>query len=171
MSNSLVTQVEQCNKDAVYAVGDRAIKEGTVLSYDEAYKFPAFQRGVNVNHFVVEIFKRSKVISASSLNIPYGMYSQADDPEVWHFSWGLDFPGQEVSTRSCLYTINPDGLAKCREYPKEFLQLNDMPTVFSVAMAVVSDVLQSHDWDKQETMTLIFNNLRKEAGLPPIVAA
>ena len=171
MSNSLVTQVEQCNKDAVHAVGDRATKEGTALSYDEAVKFTAFQRGANVNAYVCEIFKHSKVISASSLDIPYCMYSQSDDPEVWNFSWGLDFPGQEVSTRSCFYTIAPDGLAKCREYPKETLQLNDMPTVFGVALAVVSDVLQSHDWDKDETMKVIFNNLREQAGLPPIDAA
>ncbi|QNI88847.1 hypothetical protein [Synechococcus sp. ROS8604] len=171
MTNSLVTQVDQCNRAAAQAVSDNATDNGTVLSYDEAVKFTAFQRGANVNHYVCEILKQSKVISAASnLSMPYCMSSQSDNPEVWNFSWGVDF-SDGVSTRSCFFIIYPDGMAECREFPKETLQLNDMKTVFSVAMAVVSDVLQSHDWDKDETMNVIFNNLREQVGLPPIDVA
>lgn len=146
MTLSLVPQVEQINGQQAREIAEAS--KGQTLSFEEAMQYPSFQLAAGINDFVVELWANSEVISRSGLEVPYCMHSQNED-DSWNVSWGLDFPGQDISTRSCFYTVFPNGSVKCREYPNELLTASTVKSALVIAMAVVSDVLQSHDWDKE----------------------
>lgn len=156
MTQSLVPQVEQINGQQAREIAEA--NQGQTLTFEEALQYSSFRFGTGVNDFVVELWKNSEVISRSSLEVPYCMHSQNEDGS-WNFSWGVDFPGQEVSTRSCFYTIFPNGSVKCREYPNELLSASTVGPALVIAVAVVSDVLQSHDWDKEVAIQALAQKL------------
>lgn len=148
MTQSLVPQVDQPNRKQVEEIRDRHASE--VPTYEEASKFRSFNLGSTVNSVVLQFWRHSEVIQKGELAEPYCMHSHNED-ECWNFSWGFDDAVRGDSTRSCFYTFKPDGSVLCREYPTDRIQLNTLLDAYNLACVIISDLLQSHDWDKQQT--------------------
>ena len=42
--------------------------------------------------------------------------------------------------RSCFYTVDNDGVATCKEFPNEILDLNSFETLYAVCVTIFNDV-------------------------------
>ena len=111
MTQSLVPQVKQLNRAQI-----EEHLETNVVPLEEARKHDSFNIGEGVNHYVQMFWELSECIKDEGLTPvnPFCMHSQGDDGE-WNFSWGLDNPLTDESTRSCFYTFFPNGSVKCRD--------------------------------------------------------
>ena len=50
----------------------------------------------------------------------------------------------------------------CREYPADVITLRDVMERMNVACVIISDILQSHEWDKEGTArTFVANGMAK----------
>ena len=147
MTQSLVPQVKQINRAQI-----EEHLETNVVPLEEARKHESFNIGAGVNSYVLMFWKMSECIKDEGLTAvdPYCMHSQGNDGE-WNFSWGLDNPITGESTRSCFYKIFPDGSVWCREYPEDQIQLGTVLNAWNLVCVIISDLIQSHDWDKQAT--------------------
>ena len=150
---SLVPQVDQMNREEVFAIGDKHKDE--TLSFEESMKFESFQIGASLNNVLCEFWN----IIAPETTVPYCMHSQGEDGS-WCFSWGYDFG--EHSTRSCFYTITSPEVIVCREYPKDVITQNNVIDQMDVAIVIISDLIQSHEWNKEAAIKLFIDQRRAE---------
>ncbi len=148
---SLVPQVDQMNREEVAAVSNK----GETLSVEEGMKSESFRVGASLNHVVVEFWKI--LVNDPNAVPPFCMYSQCED-DSWNFSWGYDF--NEESRRSCFYTIQSSEVIWCREYLNDVITLRNMMEYMNVACVIISDILQSHEWDKNGTARAFVANER-----------
>ena len=148
---SLVPQVDQMNREEAAAISDS--HKGETLSFEESLEFLSFRIGTSLNSVIVEFWR----ILADDPNAvpPYCMHSQREDGS-WNFSWGYDFIEQNV--RSCFYTITSPEVIVCREYPKDVITLNSVMDQMNMACVIISDLLQSHEWDKEGTAKTFVEN-------------
>lgn len=157
MTQSLVPQVKQLNRAQI-----EEHLETNVVPLEEARKHDSFNIGEGVNHYVQMFWELSECIKDEGLTPvnPFCMHSQGDDGE-WNFSWGLDNPLTDESTRSCFYTFFPNGSVKCREYPEDQIHVATVLDAWNLVCVIISDLIQSHDWDKQATADRLDALLKK----------
>ncbi|QNI85069.1 hypothetical protein SynPROS71_01266 [Synechococcus sp. PROS-7-1] len=133
---------------------------------EEARKNEGFNLGEAVYISVKMFWDFSESMKCSGLPKPFCMNSKNEDGG-WNFSWGLDNPITGESTRSCFYTIYPNGSVKCREYPGDTIFIGGVVDAWNLACVIISDLVQSHDWDKQETadrLCSFMQQLQSDAG-------
>ena len=147
MTKSLVAQVPQLTQAQIE---ERV--SGEAVPYEVASQSPSFRLGEGVHQYVEMFWKLSESIQNDGLApvSPFCMHSDNEDGG-WNFSWGLDNPITDESTRSCFYTIYPNGSVKCREYPNDIIYIGKVLDAWNLVCVIISDLVQSHDWDKQET--------------------
>ena len=148
---SLVPQTDQKNREEVFAIG----AQHAGLSFEESMKFESFQIGASLNNVLCDFWN----IIAPEATVPYCMHSQCED-DSWNFSWGYDFG--EHSTRSCFYTITSSEVIFCREYPKDIITQNNVMDQINVAIVIISDLIQSHEWNKEAAIKLFIEKRRSE---------
>ena len=150
---SLVPQVDQVNSEECLAISDQHKDE--TLSFEESMKFQSFQIGASLNTVVCEFWN----IIAPETTVPYCMHSQNED-DSWNFSWGYDFP--EQNTRSCFYTITSPEVIVCEEYPKDVITLKSVWEQINVAVVIISDLIQSNEWNKEAAIKLFVDQRMAE---------
>ena len=55
--------------------------------------------------------------------------------------------------RSCLYTVDNEGVLRCKEFPDEILDLNDIGTLFSLCVTIFKDITGSEKDELINEMT------------------
>ena len=139
---SLVPQVDQPDRNEIVEISEMC--SSGVLTFEESLEFLSFRVGAALNDVVVDCWKI--LADDPDVDVPYCMNSQNEDGS-WNFSWGYDFT--EQNTRSCFYTITSPEVTVCREYPDEVITLNSISNQVDVTFVIISDLLQSHEWDKE----------------------
>ena len=147
MTQSLVAQVPQLTQAQIE---ERV--SGEAVPYEVAQQSPSFRLGEGVHEFVEMFWKLSEVIQNDAVGAasPFCMHSDNEDGG-WNFSWGLDHPTTGESTRSCFYTFYANGSVRCKEYPNDLIFIGKAIDAWNLVCIIISDLVQSHDWDKQET--------------------
>ena len=145
MTQSLVPQVKQLSRDQIEERCDT-----NAVPLEVAKQNPSFRLGSGVNDYVLMFWQLSESIKGEGLPQPFCMHSDNEDGG-WNFSWGLDDPRTGESTRSCFYTFYADGSVKCKEYPDDSIFIGKVLDAWNLVCVIISDLVQSHQWDKQET--------------------
>ena len=158
MAQSLVPQVKQLTRDQI----DERIPSNP-MTYEECCEYASFKLGESVNTYLRMFWRLSESIESKGLTEPFCLHSPTDDG-AWNFSWGLDNPDTGESTRSCFYRIFPNGSVWCREYPSDEIQLVTALDAYNLVCVIISDLIQSHNWDKQETADRLDALLQKGAS-------
>jgi len=151
--SSLVPQTDQRSREDVTAISEAHQETGKILSYEESMEFESFRVGASLNSVVVEFWEI--LVNDPNAVPPFCMHSQSED-DTWNFSWGYDF--NDEARRSCFYTIQSSEVIWCREYPKDVITLRNVMEEMNVACVIISDILQSHEWDKQGTAKAFIDN-------------
>ena len=157
MTQTLVPQVKQLTRAQI-----EEHLQTNVVPYEVASQSPSFRLGEGVHQYVEMFWKMSEAIQNDGLApvSPFCMHSDSEDGG-WNFSWGLDNPITDESTRSCFYTFYADGSVKCREYPDDVIVVNKVLDAWNLVCVIISDLVQSHDWDKQQTAMRVDALLQK----------
>ena len=145
MTQSLVPQVKQLTRAQI-----EELVAGEAVPYEIASQSPSFLLGEGVNEYLLMFWKLSEAIQGEGLPQPYCLHSDNDDGG-WNFSWGMDDPRDGEATRSCYYTFYSNGTVKCRESPNDIIFIGKVLDAWNLVCVIISDLVQSHNWDKQET--------------------
>jgi len=156
MTQSLVPQVPQLT----FAQIEEHIPSNP-MTYEECCDYASFQLGDHVNRYLRMFWRLSESIKIKGRPSPFCLHSPHEDG-AWNFSWGLDNPATGESTRSCLYRFFPDDSVWCREYPNDEIQLRTGLDAYNLVCVIISDLIQSHDWDKQATADRIDALVQKQ---------
>lgn len=127
---------------------------------ESARRSESFFIGEGVNQYLGMLWKHSEQIQITKMPCPFCINNDNEDGG-WNFSWGLEHPVTGERIKSCYYTFYPNGGVSCREYPNEIIDVSKVVDVLNLVCIIISDLIQSHDWDKQETIMRLGNVWRE----------
>jgi len=147
MIQSLVPQVRNqvSREELEEMIAEKAVQG---VPHQEAMEHASYRLGFTLYQLVEGLWIQSEDIQREGLKLPFCMNSK-DEYHGWNFSWGWDDEDTNVSNRSCFYTIFDNGDVLCREYPADQIKLDTILSGMNLACVIISDLLQSHGWDKE----------------------